>query len=213
MYLIVYSPALLCNSHNLNTYAVNRPLVSLSPEVASSVSVGTLRSHPLVDLRVNAWQRTTQRAPKCQSPARSAQLIIAIRLMQMSWERVTRLSLKCQLLLFFIFFSSPAAGVVAASQSADEIDSEAKRLIDLSATVKNVVTVGDLSNSCYEAFVIVEIFDVCKCAHTPGSNLRDLSDLNSSKLVYIWRSITSGSTKKNHVFYMFTYALDKAIDF
>lgn len=90
-------------------YAVNRPLVSLSPEAASSVSVGTLRSHPLVDPRVNAWQRTTQPAPKCQSPARSAQLIIAIRLMQMSWERVTRLSLKCQWLLFF-FFSSPAAG-------------------------------------------------------------------------------------------------------
>lgn len=35
-------------------YAVNRPLVSLSPEVVSSVSVGTLRSHPLVDPRVNA---------------------------------------------------------------------------------------------------------------------------------------------------------------
>lgn len=36
-------------------YAVYRALVSLSPEAASSVSVGTLHSHPqLVDLRVNA---------------------------------------------------------------------------------------------------------------------------------------------------------------
>lgn len=210
MYLIVYSPALLCNSHNLNTYAVNRPLVSLSPEVASSVSVGTLRSHPLVDLRVNAWQRTTQRAPKCQSPARSAQLIIAIRLMQMSWERVTRLSLKCQLLLFF-FFSSPAAGVVAASQSADEIDSEAKRLIDLSATVKNVVTVGDLSNSCDEAFLIVEIFDVCKCAHT-GQLSTWLEWFKQFQTCWYLKVDHKWKLEKNHVFYMYTYALNKTID-
>lgn len=53
---------------------------------------------------------------------------------------------------------------MATSQSA-EIDSEAKRLIDLSATVKNVVTVGDSSNSCDEEFVIVMRFDVCKFAH------------------------------------------------
>lgn len=54
---------------------------------------------------------------------------------------------------------------MAASQPA-EIDSEAKRLIDLSATVKNVVTFGDSSNSCDEVFVIVMKVDVCKCAHT-----------------------------------------------
>lgn len=54
---------------------------------------------------------------------------------------------------------------MAASQSA-EIDSEAKRLIDLSATVKNVVTDGDSSNSCDSVFVIVVRFNVRMCAHT-----------------------------------------------